>query len=1017
MMSVQRLAILEPFIILFFHGTGPYRQGLYTGILHYDNMARGTPVSNLVSDMTPLRPVVGITKVILYISVLSLFMVGQVSAAPTISVDLPAEDQEVWGEVRFVGSVSPDAVKLEMKPDNAQNWIDITGSIQGTGWAYVHTLWMDIQANGEHSIMFRSMDITGVYSGIETRTVMVTNYDLDVAIDEDTLKDMDVVSNILDVEGTAESVYGNGVDKVQFKYEDEDWVDCILVPLDEDGNQYSWSYKWYTEEASTKYGDGIARVQVRSVRGPDMSREVMLDVIVSNGAFNNEAPTSTINGFTLTDDGNVTRDSLLQGVARDTDQGVKSVKIQIIKDSVPPVQILEPTLIAPENVITSAWSYPLGTVLTEDGNYTAYILVYDRLNEVSTPASISFHADIDLPPILTPPASTNITNVYRTEPFTFTIEAEDDDGAENLTFTLHFKLSTEAIAWNGDNTSEMRLGIPWFDHENSTWNIDLTPTMIAKQLTYDVRVKVQDAKNPATEWLRFNTIFRVRNYLPIPEAGSNQEVYTLETVVVDGNASEDPDGLITSWEWDFGDLTMPEESSSSGYATHSYARSGTYVAVLTVTDDAEDYNWDTISITVNNRPPHAGFLVSPLRPAPNDPANFVASTSNDDDGNIVAYKWDFGDGTLTNWSVDNSFIHEFTGLNETYHVTLFIQDDEGLVNSTTIPVEINFGGADDEVIYTGTTSFQVNQDAQFFLSSFTNLDVDETTFVYKWDLDGDGDFEDANMDPTKRFVRAGATVVSMTIISRADGRQMAVYSFNVTVTTQGGSNGDGDGGCDNMFCKPTMANGGILVYGGIGGAVVIGVAVTSIQKKKRLENLDVVDEYTSMRDKKRMSEEGRLAPGAQPPPPPAGHRSLVQPGQPGAQPVVPGAQPVVPGAQPGVPGQMAGAPPPPPSGHQSVMPGAAGVPPPPPQGHSSVMPGVAPRPGAQPMRPQQVQAPPAQQQNLAGMSIEEAMGSQDDGDIDWGDGGVSNCPQCGVDVSDAVEAGWSNCLQCGAALQ
>lgn len=56
---------------------------------------------------------------------------------------------------------------------------------------------------------------------------------------------------------------------------------------------------------------------------------------------------------------------------------------------------------------------------------------------------------------------------------------------------------------------------------------------------------------------------------------------TMETITFNASESYDPDGTITSYEWDFGD----NNTGSGELVQHSYAENGTYLVNLTVTDD------------------------------------------------------------------------------------------------------------------------------------------------------------------------------------------------------------------------------------------------------------------------------------------------------------------------------------------------------------------------------------------------------------------------------------------------
>jgi|GEM_PF-1879136 len=67
-----------------------------------------------------------------------------------------------------------------------------------------------------------------------------------------------------------------------------------------------------------------------------------------------------------------------------------------------------------------------------------------------------------------------------------------------------------------------------------------------------------------------------------------------ESISFNGSGSLDPDGTIISYGWNFGD----GNTASGATVCHTYTRSGTYTATLTVTDDSGLKDTDTILITV-----------------------------------------------------------------------------------------------------------------------------------------------------------------------------------------------------------------------------------------------------------------------------------------------------------------------------------------------------------------------------------------------------------------------------------
>jgi len=88
------------------------------------------------------------------------------------------------------------------------------------------------------------------------------------------------------------------------------------------------------------------------------------------------------------------------------------------------------------------------------------------------------------------------------------------------------------------------------------------------------------------------------NDAPVADAGTDQDVYTNASVILDGSGSYDPDGEIVSYEWILSDGSVQNNITASIV----YAAAGTYTETLNVTDDRGAVSQDTVTVTVTDEP-------------------------------------------------------------------------------------------------------------------------------------------------------------------------------------------------------------------------------------------------------------------------------------------------------------------------------------------------------------------------------------------------------------------------------
>jgi len=307
--------------------------------------------------------------------------------------------------------------------------------------------------------------------------------------------------------------------------------------------------------------------------------------------------------------------------------------------------------------------------------------------------------------------------------------------------------------------------------EKGTYNVTLTVTDDGNAMDSAVTSVSVDPGNPD-------------NQPPVADPAGPYVADEGEELVFDGTGSSDPDGDIASYAWDFGDGT----TGSGANPMHAYATAGTYNVSLTVTDDggltASAMTTATIGAMSNQAP--VAVANGPYTGSVNMALNFSSDGSEDPDGSIVAYAWDFGDGsTATEANASHAYSKEGT-----YNITLTVTDNDGIMGTDSTTAVIGVGNLPPTADAKGPYSAKVNEKVQFDGSG--SKDPDGSIVSYEWDF-GDGDTDSAQ-SPLHSYTKEGTYNVTLTVYDDSGAMDADVTTVTVTADDTPGD----DGGSDNF---------------------------------------------------------------------------------------------------------------------------------------------------------------------------------------------------------------------------
>ena len=197
-----------------------------------------------------------------------------------------------------------------------------------------------------------------------------------------------------------------------------------------------------------------------------------------------------------------------------------------------------------------------------------------------------------------------------------------------------------------------------------------------------------------------NITVALPNNPPVANAGPDQTI-TLPTnaVTLNGSASTDADGTITSYAWS--KISGPNSyniANASGVSTVVNGLSqGTYLFRLVVTDNNGGTDDDTVSVIVNgaapppNLPPVANAGADQSITLPTNSVTLNGTASSDPDGAIASYAWTkiSGPGSPTIANVAGSTTAVNGLIQGTYSFRLVVADYYNATDDDTVVVIVN----------------------------------------------------------------------------------------------------------------------------------------------------------------------------------------------------------------------------------------------------------------------------------------------------------------------------------------
>ena len=301
------------------------------------------------------------------------------------------------------------------------------------------------------------------------------------------------------------------------------------------------------------------------------------------------------------------------------------------------------------------------------------------------------------------------------------------------------------------------------------------------QGVYSYKLTVRDNSNASASDTVTVTVNAAANQAPVANAGANQTIkLPVNTATLNGSASSDPDGVISSYRWAqiSGPTTSVLSSATAAVITVSSLQKGAYTYRLTVTDNngATAIAYTTVTVdSIVNVPPSANAGADQTITLPVNNVTLNGGASTDANGTITGYLWKQVSGPAAATIAVNSAVTATVSnlVQGVYYFSLTVTDNNGATASDTVKVTVNAAANQAPVANAGSNQIITLPTNKATLNGGASSDPDGTIASYRW--------TQVSGPSTAAF--SSTTAASVTVSNLIAG----VYTYRLTVTDNRGA--------------------------------------------------------------------------------------------------------------------------------------------------------------------------------------------------------------------------------------